>query len=479
MDQPDAGLTPERAATAPADGAAPTDAARRAVDRTVTGPLGRDDAAALLDQGRELLEAGEFQEALATYVRVIGFDDPEITAAALLGSAQARYRLDDEDAAVRTWEAILELPDTSSTYHAWRNVAAARVREGDLNGAIHAYREADRRAPASDKPEIANRLGWLAKETGNVRASRRYFARGRGSAIPTATWAILAITIAVSISAVFAADGVGLYLALWMDKAAVAHGQVWRLLTVVLLHGQPGQDSFAFTLIHLATNMYALYIVGPTVERIYGPLRFLAFYAIAAIGGSLATYAFGGGPLGTGASGAIFGLFGAIFVATRLHLPILDLQGRAVASQVGMLIVINIVIGFSLGFVDNVAHIGGLVTGGLLAAAFAPNRVATARSMWQPGASRRLATGFIGSPPGSAAVLLVLVAAMAICAVIGTNHWRSHRIISASTGSTTLTLAPRGDRFSAIAEPPWAIASSRTIDSPRPLPGPDRAGSPR
>ena len=95
--------------------------------------------------------------------------------------AQARYRMDDEDGAVRTWETILELPETTSTYAAWRNVAAARVRDGDLNGAIAAYREADRRAPPQDKAEIANRLGWLAKETGNVRASRRYFARGRGS----------------------------------------------------------------------------------------------------------------------------------------------------------------------------------------------------------------------------------------------------------------------------------------------------------
>ena len=108
----------------------------------------------------------------------------EVTAAGFLGMAQARYRLDDEAGAVRTWEAILELPETTSTYHAWRNIAAERVRDGDLNGAILAYREADRRAPNEDKPEIANRLGWLAKESGNVRASRRYFARGRGSVVP-------------------------------------------------------------------------------------------------------------------------------------------------------------------------------------------------------------------------------------------------------------------------------------------------------
>ena len=395
------------------------------VDRNISGPLSRHAAAVLLNQGASLLESGEFGEALATYVRVIGFDDPEVTAAALLGAAQARYRLDDEDAAVRTWEAILELPETTSTYHAWRNVAAARVREGDLNGAIAAYREADRRAPAADKPEIANRLGWLAKETGNVRASRRYFARGRGSVLPIATYAILGLTVAVSLTAAFAQDGTGLYETLWLDKLQVQRGEVWRLLTVALLHGDPDPGAILYTLMHLGLNMYALYLVGPTVERIYGPWRFALFYVIAAIGGSLATYAFGDARFGTGASGAIFGLFGVIFVATRLHLPLLDLQSRRIASQIGTLIVLNIVIGFSLGFVDNIAHIGGLVSGGLLAAAFVPGRVATARSMWQPGANGRIALGFIGSVPGRIAAVLILVGLLAVeFAIGGGRFWR-------------------------------------------------------
>jgi len=424
MDQPTPGSTPDDAAPSGSP-AEPSGTLEQPVDRTVTGPLSREAAAALLDQGRALIEGGDFAEALATYVRVIGFDDPEVTAAALLGSAQARYRLDDEDAAVRTWEAILELPETSSTYHAWRNVAAARVREGDLNGAIAAYREADRRAPQADKPEIANRLGWLAKETGNVRASRRYFARGRGSVVPTATWAILGITVAVSLAATFANDGGRLYEALWLDKAQVQDGQIWRLLTVALLHGEPGEGAFAYTLMHLGLNMYALFLVGPTVERIYGPWRLGLFYAIAAIGGSLATYAFGGAQFGTGASGAIFGLFGVLFVATRLHLPVLDLQSRRVTSQIGTLIVLNIVIGFSLGFVDNVAHIGGLITGGLLAAAFVPGRVATVSSMWQAGSSGRLATTFLGSPAGRGALLVVLFVLFAVAwAIGGGRFWR-------------------------------------------------------
>src|SRR5437879_637767 len=231
------------------------------VDRRSTGPLTRAAAAALLDQGAALLESGDFPEAFATYQRVVGFDDPEVTAAALLGMAQARYRMDDEKGAIGTWQAVLELPETSSTYHAWRNIAAALVREGDLNGAILAYREADRRAPPADKAEIANRLGWLAKETGNVRASRRYFARGRGGYLPVATYAILGITVAVSLAAAFSADGSRIYDALELAKPQIAQGQVWRLLTVALLHGDPDPNDIVFTLIHLGLNMYALYLV--------------------------------------------------------------------------------------------------------------------------------------------------------------------------------------------------------------------------
>ena len=125
----------------------------------------------------------------------------------MLGAGQARYRMDDEASAVAIWEKILELPETPSSYFAWREVAAARVRDGDLQGAIAAYREADRRAPPQDKPEIANRLGWLAKETGNVRASRRYFARGRGAVMPIATYALMGITIAISLTASISAEG--------------------------------------------------------------------------------------------------------------------------------------------------------------------------------------------------------------------------------------------------------------------------------
>ncbi|MBA2380762.1 MAG: rhomboid family intramembrane serine protease [Chloroflexi bacterium] len=386
-------------------------------DRHVVGPLSREAAGALLDHGAALLETGDYREAFATYQRVVGFDDPAVTGAALLGVAQAAYRLDDEDFAIRTWERVLELPETAATYQAWRNVAAARVREGDLNGAIAAYREADRRAPHEDKAEISNRLGWLAKETGNVRASRRYFARGRGTVLPIVTYAILGITIVVSLSAMASVDGPNLYQVLELDKPAVAAGEIWRLWTVTLLHDPSN-------LLHLLFNMYALYLAGPIVERLYGSALTAVFYLVCAAGGSLGSFAFGSDAPSVGASGAIFGLFGILLIATRTHNPALDRASRNFVAQLGTLLLINIIFGIvASGYIDNFAHIGGFVTGALLGVAFVPGRVPTLRSMWQGGSGGQVASGFVGSQVGRMAAMLVLVGLLAVMAAIGFGRW--------------------------------------------------------
>ena len=392
---------------------------RGPTDPNVSGPLSRETARALLDKGAELMSAGDFTGAFNHYRRVIGFDDPEMTAAALLGAAQAQYRMDDEVGAVATWEAILELPETPATYHAWREIAAARVRDGDLQGAIGAYREADRRAPAADKPEIANRLGWLAKETGNVRASRRYFARGRGvdSLVP-ASYVILGLTVVISLatSSQLSPEGGPLLRLLWLDKAAVAHGEIWRLLTIVLVH----DPTF---LLHLLFNMYALYIAGPIVEQLYGARRFVLFYLLAAAGGSMASFAFGAGQYAVGASGAIFGLFGILFVATRAHHPALDRRGRALVGQIGMLLIINLAFGFAVGSqIDNVAHIGGLATGALLGLAFVPGRARTLRSFWTTASGGNLEADRLQTiiPVVS---LVVLALALVALYLMGVNRW--------------------------------------------------------
>jgi membrane associated rhomboid family serine protease len=398
------------------------------LDPSASGRLTRDAALAMLQRGSELLASGDFADARMHFYRVIGFDDPVITAAALLGLGEAHYRLDDEAQAVLSWNAVLELPETPSTYAAWRNIAAARVRDGDLNGAISAYREADRRAPADDKAEIAGRLGWLNKETGNTRASQRYFARSRGDGPRiTLTLVIIAVTSIVSLTAFLTDQAThdAIFELLQLDKHAVALGEYWRLWSVTLLH---------LDLLHLGFNMYALYLAGTIVERWYGSLRFLAFYLACAAAGSVASFVFGEGNLAVGASGAVFGLFGVLLAAERIHHPV-DRQSRGIVSRLVMLVIINIVFGFaSGGSIDNAAHLGGLAAGLWLGALVPPTRVPTLSAMWQrptdsrvgarPGAAR--ASAGIATAPGY--ILLIALAVVAVVVVAGIAIGTSQRL---------------------------------------------------
>lgn len=139
--------------------------------------------------------------------------------------------------------------------------------------------------------------------------------------------------------------------------AVVFNDEYYRMVTSAFLH----DPNF---LLHIAFNMYALVAFGSQVERLLGGARFLALYLVAALGGSVATLLFASpATLSIGASGAVFGLFGAYFVmAHRL---------RADTSQIVVLIVINLAIGFAArGYINNWAHIGGLVVGAAVAFAY-------------------------------------------------------------------------------------------------------------
>jgi rhomboid protease GluP len=371
--------------------------------RSSQGPLSAESAQALLERGRQRLDESEPLEALADFRRVVGHHDPTITAAAWLGAGDALYRLDAEPQALGAWESVVKLAETPSTYRAWRQIAGARVRAGDLPGATVAYREADRRAPAEDKAEIASRLGWLAKETGNTGAASRYFARSRGSAPPIGlALGILIVTVIVSLVALSQPDG-QLYQLLWLDRADVVSGQLYRLLTVTLLHA-PGEPPW-FSL-HLIFNMYALYLIGPIVESIWGSKVFALFYVLTALAASTASVLFSVGPA-VGASGAIFGLIGVLFAGTRAHHPVLDRRARGIVPQLGFLILLNLGIGFAAGgTIDNFAHIGGLLSGMWLGLVVPPGKVPTLRSAWQ-------------HPGGQAASRSPLLVAAGVVALLG------------------------------------------------------------
>lgn len=436
-------------------------------DPSVAGPLDRPTAIALIRHADELMEASEPEHALALYGRTIGASDKDISAAALYGMGNALYRLDRDGEALGAWERVTTLGETPATYRAWRQVAAARVRGGDLSGALDAYRQCERRAPAPDKAEIASRLGWLSKETGNKRAAGRYFARSRGDAIPSfMTYLMIAVTVVVSLVAmggggsmvgrVYVNQGGPLELQLLLDKILVAHGEIYRLLSVVLVHDPTN-------IFHLAFNMYALWYAGQIVERMYGARLLLFFYVLGGVAASISSYVFGDSVEAVGASGAIFALFGIVLVSTRYHHAVLDQQMRAIASQVGILILLNLVFGFAgvFGNVDNSAHVGGLLAGLWLGLLIPPGRVPTLASLWHtPGGGDRSRLDQLGLPLlGVAALVAVLVAGY----VVGTGKWQSaayqYGTALVPSAGVTITL----DR---TADPPPAITVGRIAEHP-------------
>ena len=342
------------------------------------GPLLRETALIALDEAARLVNQAEFRDAARLYQRIIGVDDVAITGAAYVGFGEALYRLDQDQSALQAWEEATRLPENPSTYLAWRNVAAGRVRAQNLRGAFDAYREAEKRAPEQDRAEIANRLGWLAKELGDTSASGRYFARARGDEGLSFTVVIIVVTTVISLlGSLLGPIGDDIVNVLALDKVGVASGEIWRLWTVTLVHAAIYQNP-----LHLLFNMYALWLAGPLVERLYGRWRFLGFYLLFALGGSLVSFAFSDSRYAVGASGAIFGMFGLLFATQRVHRPIIDRQSRAFMGQLGGLLVINLIFGLVVPDIDNMAHIGGLVTGLWIGFLFAPTRVQTMRSLW-------------------------------------------------------------------------------------------------
>lgn len=140
----------------------------------------------------------------------------------------------------------------------------------------------------------------------------------------------------------------------------VAQGEAYRLLTSAFLH-EPGLGGFGPA--HIIFNMWALLLVGPALEQLLGRIRFLALYLVSALGGAVLFYLLvPPGEPALGASGAIFGLFGAWFVVAR--------KLRVDARSIIFLIVINLVISFVIPHIAWQDHVGGLITGGLLTAAY-------------------------------------------------------------------------------------------------------------
>jgi len=203
----------------------------------------------------------------------------------------------------------------------------------------------------------------------STRQARTTFG-GRPAAGAIVTWTLLGINVA-------------LYLVAWVRPAivndllmlgyapytpqgpahGVAAGEWYRLITSAFIVPGAGLNGLGFA--DILFNMWALIVVGPALEGLLGRVRFLAVYLVSAVGGSVMYY-YLVPPYNTaaGASGAIFGLFGAWFVVSRR----LRLDTRGIV----FLLAINLALGFFFhSFIAWQAHIGGLLTGALLTAVYA------------------------------------------------------------------------------------------------------------
>jgi membrane associated rhomboid family serine protease len=171
---------------------------------------------------------------------------------------------------------------------------------------------------------------------------------GSFNTVPKVTRAILITCISIFVLSLLLGS---FALAFGMIPAAIAQGEWWRLLTSTLLHG---------SILHLLFNMYALYWLGPQLERTLGHVRFAALYILSALGGSVASYWFSDlRTVSVGASGAIFGLITATIVIGR--------EMRTDVSQLVVLLGLNVIIGFLQSGIDWRAHFGGAITGAAIA----------------------------------------------------------------------------------------------------------------
>lgn len=183
---------------------------------------------------------------------------------------------------------------------------------------------------------------------------------------PTLTYMLIAINILIYLitafvssyyykSSIIEIDNRALVMLGAMVNILVEEGQYYRLFTCTFLHS---------SIIHLALNMYALNSLGSILEKILSKGKLLVIYILSAIfasyGSYLSTRSMHRVSISVGASGAIFGLLGALLVIAFLNRKIM---GKALLKSVTEVAVINIIIGFLIPNIDNVAHISGLISG--------------------------------------------------------------------------------------------------------------------
>ena len=173
------------------------------------------------------------------------------------------------------------------------------------------------------------------------------------SKFPTITYALIAFNVILFVVPFFFGQAQEMINTLCVHGPSIRAGQYYRLISGIFMHG---------SLFHLIFNCYALYVLGTQLESFLGKIKYTIIYLLGGLMGALFSVIFNGNVASIGASGAIFGLMGAL-VYFGYHYRVY--LGNVVKSQIIPLIVANLVFGFIMTGVDNAAHIGGLIGGTL------------------------------------------------------------------------------------------------------------------
>ncbi len=210
-------------------------------------------------------------------------------------------------------------------------------------------------------------------------------------------------------------------------NSLVADGAVWRLLAAMFLH---------IGIMHLAFNGWALFSLGREVEMFYGPASFAVLYLLSGLAGNVAYYLFGTDTLSAGASGAVFGLVGAEVAFFLCNRSLFGKLGRQRLSNLAGLIAINLLIGFTVSGINNLAHLGGLVSGLLLGLGMAPRY----EPEWDWGGGAP-APHLVNRTP-TWRRLAVVVAAVVILAgglILGNRHWAGSAAVLQQRAETAIS----------------------------------------
>ncbi|MGE4272853.1 MAG: rhomboid family intramembrane serine protease [Desulfitobacterium sp.] len=268
------------------------------------------------------------------------------------------------DSPVRYWEAIIFCPEGLSSQDL-KQPSLQKVQAWFIDlqtGSIFS-------APATEKRDRLNQIlsyleptpsmGATQSNSTDVSVNSRFFPASKVVTFrPYLTYSLVFINL--FIFALMTLAGGSTYTGVLIMfgakvNALIIQGEYWRLFTSMFLH---------IGVIHLAFNLYALWILGPILEELFGRIRYLLIYILSGIMGSLASFLFTEA-ISAGASGAIFGILGALVVYSRRR-PSLWKSGFG--KNLVIIVLINLGIGFFQPGIDVYAHIGGLLSGMFLAA---------------------------------------------------------------------------------------------------------------